>query len=325
MSGFVKYSKPIDFQTMKKEMEARLKDYRESVKFFRLVYGILKGWEGKQISKRMTTYVDKQLPENTWSALEFSFSSISMRFYRKQTEPTYRNERFMTLSIGSVDNKTFSMDALNIEVDSYQSLEESADKLEVGLKALPLFVKEYNEILSRAQALVEEATKVKMEYDFDIITRGTNEPDSAQDSKRTDSGKYPKKEKTSMNNKQRHETFDEALKILKQDWMDARPGSAHKQKLSHVYASLKKIAEERTRVAVFMDGGLIQEIYSDSPVEVMKIDLDVEGAEEEELTPYPDREGEPNKAYISLEKSGYGVDVDEEYIDTLWNNLNKED
>lgn len=171
MSGYVKFSKPIDPEQMKNEMETRLKDYRESVRFFRLVYGILKGWEGKQISKRMTTYVDKHLPENTWSSLEYSFSTISMRFYRKRTEPSYSNERFMTLSIGSTDKKTFSMDALETEVKSYEMLEESADKLEVGLKALPLFVKEYNEILSRAQALVKEATKVKMEYDFDILAR----------------------------------------------------------------------------------------------------------------------------------------------------------
>lgn len=132
-----------------------------------------------------------------------------------------------------------------------------------------------------------------------------------------------------MNNKQRQEIFDEALRIIKEQWTDARPGSAHKQKLSHVYASLRKIAEERTRVAVFMDGGLIQEMYSDSPVEVMKIDLDIEGAEDEELTPYPDREGSTNKAYISLECSkdypASQVEEDEEYINNLWNNLKKED
>lgn len=170
MSGFVKYAKPINEKEMQEHMEKRLKDYRESVSFFQRVYEILKGWEGKQISKRMTTYVDKHLPEGVWSSLEFSFSSISMKFYRRGTP--YSNDRFMTLSIGSTNDKTFSIKALDNEVASYQTLQESGDKLEVGLKALPLFVKEYNEILSKAQALVEEATKVKMEYDFDILTRG---------------------------------------------------------------------------------------------------------------------------------------------------------
>lgn len=171
MSGFVKYAKPIDEKEMREQMEKRLKDYRESVAFFKRVYEILKGWEGKQISKRMTTYVDKHLPEDTWCSLEYSFSSISMRFYRKTTNP-YSNERFMTLSIGRSDNKTFSMKALDDEIRGYETLEQSGDNLEAGLKAIPFFVKEYNDILSRAKALVEEATKVKMEYDFDILTRG---------------------------------------------------------------------------------------------------------------------------------------------------------
>jgi hypothetical protein len=171
MSGFVKYAKPIYEKEMQERMEQRLKDYRESVAFFKRVYEILKGWEGKQISKRMTTYVDKHLPEGTWSSLGYSFSSISMRFYRKKDTP-YSNERFMTLSIGSTNDKTFSIKALDDEVKSYQTLQESGDNLEVGLKAIPMLVKEYNDILSRAQALVVEATKVKMEYDFDILARG---------------------------------------------------------------------------------------------------------------------------------------------------------
>lgn len=132
-----------------------------------------------------------------------------------------------------------------------------------------------------------------------------------------------------MNNRHRNEIFDEALKIIETLKNDARPGSAHQTKLSYVYTNLKEIAQERTRVAVFMDGGLIQEMYSDRPVEVLKIDLDTEGAEEEELTPYPDRKGSMNKAYISLEVSAEApasqVDVNEEYVEALWNNQNRKE
>lgn len=132
-----------------------------------------------------------------------------------------------------------------------------------------------------------------------------------------------------MNNKQRNEIFDEALNIIEDLMNGARPGSAHQLNVSYIYENLKKIAEERTRVAVIMDGGLIQEMYADRPVEVLKIDLDIDGAEDKELSLYPDKEGSINSAYISLEKSAEypasQVDVDEKYIEILWNNHNQKE
>jgi hypothetical protein len=45
-----------------------------------------------------------------------------------------------------------------------------------------------------------------------------------------------------MNNKQRNEIFDEALKIIETLKNDARPGGAHQANLSYVHANLKKEA-----------------------------------------------------------------------------------
>lgn len=83
--------------------------------------------------------------------------------------------------------------------------------------------------------------------------------------------------------------------------------------------------EKTTRVAVFMDGGLIQEIYTDQKAEIVKIDLDINDAEEDELTLYHDKEGNEVRAYVSIEKTeDYPhsiADVDKSFVDKLFNEL----
>lgn len=41
---------------------------------------------------------------------------------------------------------------------------------------------------------------------------------------------------------------------------------------------------ERTRLIVFMDGGRVDHLVSDHPLEVVIIDLDTEGLEEDEIS-----------------------------------------
>lgn len=81
-----------------------------------------------------------------------------------------------------------------------------------------------------------------------------------------------------------------------------------------------------TRVVAFLDGGLIQEIYADREIEFLKIDMDVEDAEYDEVTLYPDANGNENSACISLEETkNYPhsiAAVDKRYVETLFNKLN---
>lgn len=85
-------------------------------------------------------------------------------------------------------------------------------------------------------------------------------------------------------------------------------------------------AKEPTKVVAFLDGGLIQEVYADREIEFLKIDMDVEGAEDDEITLYPDANGNENSAYISLEETkNYPhsiAAVDKRYVETLFKKLN---
>lgn len=74
------------------------------------------------------------------------------------------------------------------------------------------------------------------------------------------------------------------------------------------------------RFAVFLDGGLVQEVYTDRPAKMIKIDLDIEGAPDEDITEYPAGDGTIVKAYVDISKSAEDsiVEEDAEYVDRLF-------
>lgn len=88
---------------------------------------------------------------------------------------------------------------------------------------------------------------------------------------------------------------------------------------SQAVRSLEEL-NKPVRFAVFLDGGLVQEVYSDRPAELIKIDLDVDEASPEDLFEYPDRSGNVTKAYVDISKSDNDsiLEVDAEYIDQLF-------
>lgn len=61
-------------------------------------------------------------------------------------------------------------------------------------------------------------------------------------------------------------------------------------------AVLSSTAPTTPRIVIVMDGGVIQNIFADAPVEVLTVDYDTEGTPDDELCPMPDRvvsTGEP--------------------------------
>lgn len=77
------------------------------------------------------------------------------------------------------------------------------------------------------------------------------------------------------------------------------------------------------QIVVFLEGGLVQEVYTKSPTEMVKIDLDTEGADKRELSLYPDSDGNMNSAFVSLDDSKDApyslVEQNEKYVDKIFN------
>jgi len=73
----------------------------------------------------------------------------------------------------------------------------------------------------------------------------------------------------------------------------------------HKWKGRKRMS--KPRIVIRLDGGLIQEIFSDQPVEIIQLDTDLDGTEEQELILYPDEEGNENSAtawYCDTDKEG---------------------
>jgi len=68
----------------------------------------------------------------------------------------------------------------------------------------------------------------------------------------------------------------------------------------------------KPKVVIWVEGGLIQGIISDTPVSVAKIDYDIEGADELDLGFMIDKDGRGNPAYLALQ------DIEADPVFTTW-------
>ena len=76
------------------------------------------------------------------------------------------------------------------------------------------------------------------------------------------------------------------------------------------------------RIAIIMEGGIIQDILADEEVSIMIIDYDTEDAEEEDLTEVPQDDGTSVKAFIDYPIENFSHEA-RKFLDML-DRLNKE-
>ena len=78
------------------------------------------------------------------------------------------------------------------------------------------------------------------------------------------------------------------------------------------------------KIVVVLDGGLVQDIYTDTPVEVVTLDFDVESADNDELlrvpgigesTPKAGKDGLANPACPGIRGD---VEVDKKWVETVF-------
>ena len=76
------------------------------------------------------------------------------------------------------------------------------------------------------------------------------------------------------------------------------------------------------RIAIIMEGGIIQNILADEQIETTIVDLDTEGAEEDDLTKIPLNDGTSVEAFISYPTEDFSNEA-RKILDML-DRLNKE-
>lgn len=71
---------------------------------------------------------------------------------------------------------------------------------------------------------------------------------------------------------------------------------------------------KKPKIVIIMDDGLIQQIYSNVEVDVVKLDYDIEGAEDDELSDVTGVWWNDDRAFVDLD---FGTTVDPERVDAI--------
>ena len=75
------------------------------------------------------------------------------------------------------------------------------------------------------------------------------------------------------------------------------------------------------KIFINMDGGIIQQILSSSPVEIIIADFDLDDLDLDRITQFKDETGEDSEAYIVHQEVGSGDNDETEIVDILFKNI----
>lgn len=99
------------------------------------------------------------------------------------------------------------------------------------------------------------------------------------------------------------------------------------EEFDNAVQEMKTLLTNNPRVVLFIDGGMVQEIYTDRQAEIIKIDMDIDGVSDEEIESYTDPQGGEGKGIISFEETKrypYSIArVDEEFVSNIFKELKK--
>lgn len=173
---FVHFAKPFDLKAEQTKIEERLMDAIEEKAHLEGLALLLKAFQGKKITARIETFLKTNF-----------VIGLAGKAYRYRLERvagmTYLNAYEVMPNQFDSSKKTHFFLAYHSNGDVYdeevllkhnnqESRREDIAKLQMSLAKIPEFVGRYNDLLAKAQALVEDAKQVGLEYEFDIMCRG---------------------------------------------------------------------------------------------------------------------------------------------------------
>lgn len=166
MAHYIQFQKPINEKEMTVTVQKRLDEARLGVVWLRHVAEYLKSFQGKTITKRVVTALEKHRDtyENSVTKgyhiqLEHIASLINLIIQKGEDRESF---------LLGYDNNPVYDEAFLIKHNNLDRREVYIRDLEAGLKKIPELVSRYNNLLVQAQDLVKDASKVGLEFDFDI-------------------------------------------------------------------------------------------------------------------------------------------------------------
>lgn len=165
MGGYAQFAKPISLEKTLQDVQTRIDKLQYRYDTFHSLIPHLKKFDGKKVTKRIETALKAAFPEDRVH-LRYIASMVYVDFIGKGKEYDDRESFFICYT----SNDTYvEEDFTHKHNGDIENILECIKKLKQALIEAPALVERYNKILKEAQVIVEDAEKVGMEYDFDII------------------------------------------------------------------------------------------------------------------------------------------------------------
>lgn len=165
---YAQFAKPLTVETEEATVQETINRYLLESELMTKLLVLLRIHNGKKITKRIETDLNKRLPRYRFS-IEHIASQNYLNVYR---EDTRQIEKVLHLFLGYDSESVLDYDKrLENDWQNTLNLRGHAQKLQESLKVLPELVSEYNRLIKDMQALVERAKPYGLEYTFDILVR----------------------------------------------------------------------------------------------------------------------------------------------------------
>lgn len=167
MAGYAQFAEPIVLEKTLTNLQKRINTLQHRYDTFQSLLPHLKKFDGKKVTRRIETVLKAAFPEDRVH-LRYIASMVYVDFLGKGMEYDERESFFVCYT--SSDTYV-EEDFTHKHNGDIENILECIKKLKQALIEAPSLVERYNRLLKDAQVLVEDAEKVGMEYDLDIISR----------------------------------------------------------------------------------------------------------------------------------------------------------
>ena len=164
MSGFAEYTKPLDGNAIETKMLMRIEEYTRKLHIFEQLKKALTKFEGKKVTKRMSTNCEKEL--GTRCYIKHSRNSIKMCVQ-------IRDLVYETFLLCHNSDPVYREKDFNKHHISISSIPDDIRKIQEGIPLIQDFARQYNELLEKSKELVKKTKKYNMEFEFDLILIGS--------------------------------------------------------------------------------------------------------------------------------------------------------
>jgi hypothetical protein len=164
----IEFSKPLDSLVLKQSINDRINKATFNHAAAIQVMNVLKDFDGKTISKRITTALTASMPGYSFYLDPPAFSSSHIKVY-------FKGDQLFSiyLKIKPDSHKEYDHQATVQDNQWIQNTIASIDSLRLGLITVDHLVIKYNSILASAKQLAKDAELYNLQYDLDIANNST--------------------------------------------------------------------------------------------------------------------------------------------------------